>query len=278
MSLCGLEYFRSYYQVIPIEFLNSYSIPCVSIDIESNKYLVEIDFGAKTALILNKDVLEKVNKVPCGTSSWMDYSGNKYNSLVYFIPEVKLGSLLVKKIKAKEESSQFAEETSVLVKTKESKFAGRIGRDFFSGKNILMDFSHHGLILCSRLDDFRKRGGHNEPFTTVPFVHTSEGVVLQIDTDLGKQKFVLDTGSTVSVIRSKKTDENHTQLRNGMPVLQSMNFCVGGTNFGPFDLYLLDINQEFKEAEGLLGMDFLVKHIVYLDFGKKIAYISSETK
>jgi hypothetical protein len=48
---------------------------------------------------------------------------------------------------------------------------------------------------------------------------------------------------------------------------------MGNTNFGPMDLYSFDICEEMTDGEGLLGMDFLKKHRIYLDFDKKLAYI-----
>ena len=72
--------FRHYYFVIPIEFLNAYQIPCTSVEIEGNRYQVEIDLGAKTALSLRIDVLEKLKKDPCGTSRRIDFRGNQYET------------------------------------------------------------------------------------------------------------------------------------------------------------------------------------------------------
>lgn len=268
-SYYSILYFRSYYFLVPIELVNSYQIPCTSIEIEGNRYQVEIDLGTKMALSLHKEVLDKVRKNLCGTSRRMDFRGNKYETPLYSISNVKIGSVLLNKVKTREESSEFAGKEAILLECKNEQNAGRIGRDFFTDKNIFMDFSHRILIVCSQLKDIEKEGYEMKRLTSTPFKVTSDGIILEIETDLGKQKFVLDTGTTVSAIRSR--DLNNNSLKQSS--IGTSKFVINGTDFGSRELYLLDISQEFNEIDGLLGMDFLKDHLVYLDFNKKTAYI-----
>lgn len=266
--LYGSDLFRSYYFSIPIEHVNAYRIPCTSIEIEGKNYPVEIDLGSKTALSLHKEVLDKIRKDPCGLSRRADFLGNKYETPLYLIPSIKIGSLLLKKIKAKEESLDFTATNSIVTQAKETQNGGRLGRDFFSGKNLFMDFSHRTLIACSKLKDIEREGYEVKKMTPVPFKNTAGGVVLEIETDMGRMNFVLDTGSTTSVIRdTKKMPENK------MPIVETLKFSMNGIDFGPQKLYLLNISPEFEEIDGLLGMDFLNEHALYLDFAKKTAYI-----
>ncbi len=271
-SVWGLSFFRSYDFIVPIEFLNAYQIPCTSIEIEGSTYQVEIDLGSKIPLSLDKHVLEKIKKDPCGTSRWIDFRGNRYETLTYSIPEIRLGTFLLKKIKAKEESLHFAAENSIIIESKEHLNAGRIGRDFFSGKNIFMDFNHRIFIACGKLKDLEKRGYKTEDLAVVPFKITLDGIVLEIETDMGKRKFVLDTGSTVSAIRWEPLQESNKE-RLGIPVIETSKFSMGKIDFGFRELYLLDISQAFDGMDGLLGMDFLKEHLIYLDFAKSTAYV-----
>lgn len=277
-SMRGLDFFRAYYFVIPIDSLNSYQIPCTSIEIQGNRYQVEIDLGAKTALSLDKDVLGKIKKDLCGTSRRMDFHGNKYETHVYFIPEVKIGSLLLKKIKTKEESTKFVTESSLVIGTNEHKYAGRIGRDFFLGKNLFMDFKHRILIACSKLKDIEREGYDINTLTAVPFKSTDDGITLEIVTDIGKRKFALDSGTTVTVLRSENLNKTPIKHSNGMQFIETFRFAIGGMDLGFREIYLLDMSQEFNQIDGLLGMDFLKDHLVYLDFENQIAYIGKSQK
>jgi len=273
-SIPDLGFFRSYYFVMPIEFLNSYQIPCAYIEIEKNRYLVEIDLGSKMALSLHKGILENMQKTPCGTSRRLDFRGNKYETPLYCIPQVKAGSFLMKKTKAREESLSFATKGSIIIDgSKECIFAGRLGRDFFADKNLFLDFNHGTLIACSKLKDLGRKGYELNNLIAVPFKSTSDGLVVEVETDLGKQRLVIDTGATASVIRSRDVQDLDCKQRNGMTVIETSKFAMGGTDFGLRELYLIDLSPEFNEIDGLLGMDFLKEHVIYLDFARKTAYI-----
>lgn len=270
LSLYGLTVFRSYFFSIPIELVNAYQIPCTSIEIGGNSYLVEIDLGSKTALSLSKEVLDKLKKDPCGVSRRVDFLGNKYETPLYFLSNVKVGRLLLKKIKAREESSSFTQH-STLVAAKECQNMGRIGRDFFSDKNLFMDFGHHVFVACNQLKDIKKAGYEVKEMTSIPFKTTANGITLEIETDMGSGKFVLDTGATGSCIRNAK--KSHVDQQNGMPFVITSKFSIGGTEFGPTKLYLLDISPELDKIDGFLGMDFFTNHLVYLDFKKETIHI-----
>ena len=275
LSVVGFNFRGSYYFVIPIECLNSYQIPCTSIEIEGNKYQVEIDLGSKTAISLDKKVLGKIDKKQCGTSRRIDFRGNEYETSTYFIPKTKVGTLSAKHIKAREESVEFTTKNAIILETKENRCEGRIGRDFFHGKNIFMDFGRYTFIACSQLKNLEKEGYKSKDFLATPFKDTANGIILEIETDLGKQKFIFDTGTSISVIRPQELGADNQKQKNGIPIIETSKFIIDGINFGSRELYLLDITQAFDGIDGILGMDFLKEHPVYLDFAKHTAYIGN---
>jgi hypothetical protein len=65
-------------------------------------------------------------------------------------------------------------------------------------------------------------------------------------------------------------EKNH---RYGFPWLTSTHFTMNGTNFGSQDLYFLSMTRELNDLDGILGMDFIEKHVIYIDFSKKLLYI-----
>lgn len=271
--MCRGEFHRSFYCSIPIERLSFYQIPCTSIEIEEQKYQVEIDLGAKSALALHHEVLKSIKKQPQGRSRRIDFQGNLYETATYSIPKVTIGSWTLQNITAKEESMDFTLKGSIVQGTDENPNAGRIGRDFFLNKSLLLDFPHLKFIVCDRFEEIAKKGYSIESAHAVPFQNTPDGIVLKIDIDMGRYRFAIDTGSTISVIRSSDSQEKSAEKKYGLDVVKTSQFTIGNTDFGARDLYLLNLSKEFKEIDGLLGMDFLQQHAIYLDFNKNIAYI-----
>ena len=249
--------------IVPIEQINSYQIPCTSIEIEGNCYQVEIDLGTKTPLSLSSETLRKVKKHLCGTARRLDFQGNKYETPLYLIPLVKLGDNCLKNIKAKEESEEFSTKGSIVCESREAPKVGRIGRDFFQKKHLLIDIKNQILIASDR----EKELSQTSP--AIPFKVTSDGWTVEVQTDLGKRTFGIDTGTTLSVIRSEPFKGTCIEEKNGMRFIQTEQFSIGGSDFGPRVLLILPISPQFDEIDGLLGMDFLKDHKVYLDFPAK---------
>lgn len=270
LGLCAyweLSKRRSSYCVIPIVGLSDYQIPCTTIEIEGNKYLVEIDLGAKTALALKKDSLEKLTKNECGVLRSVDFRGNKYESSLYEVSDIKCGEFFSKKVKVKVESEAFAAEGTVISKAKNVPEVGRIGRDFFKQENLFMDFRQGIFVICDDLNSLRERGVQIEDLKPIAFENNSYGVVLEVTTDWGKRKLVLDTGATISVLRSD------VEQQSGIQVEHTTLFKMGGVDMGERDLSLMPISQDLGEIDGFLGMDFLKEHRIFLDFSKQTAYI-----
>lgn len=275
LSLCFIfPYFFCYHYIIPIDKLNSYKIPCATIEIEGNRYSVEIDLGSKTALSLHSDVLRKIQKESIGVSKRIDFQGNYYETKAFLIPQVQLGSLVLKKARAKEEAISFSTTGSIIQSVNEPTYAGRVGRDLFSGKNIFMDFQN-GFFAVTNDVRFLKQKGYNL-FQSVQtsFEFTSDGIIFECDTDLGCLHLILDTGSTLSVIRKPKNNGSKDSTK-GIPLFSSSKFSISGVNFGPKEFGLIQLSDEYKEIDGLLGMDFLKEHFVYLDFKKNRAYFGT---
>lgn len=277
-SIRGFLY-TPYYFSIPIEFKPYSHLPVTSIEIEGKNHKVEIDLGARMPLSLRETILKDLIKKPNGTSRRVDIWGNEYETPLFHIPKAKTGDFTVKKIETREESYDFATKNSTVYddtdRTEEERcqYTGRIGRGFFSGKNIFMDFHNSIFILCKDLKDLGRDGYKFENLTSAPFEITLSGILLKTETDIGITRFVIDTGSTISILRSSLTAPNLETKRYGLSVFSSVKFSFNGIDLGPQDFCLLEISPVFKEMDGLLGMDFLQEHIIYLDFKTNTAYI-----
>ena len=273
LVLRGFHFFQPSSFCLPIQLMNPYQIPCTTIEIEGKIYQVEIDLGTKMALSLHKDILQKIKKELCGTSRRLDFLGNRYETPLYLIPNVRVGNRRLKRVKTREESGDFCAKTSIVVEAKtDVQKDGRLGRDFFVDKNIFMDFHNLVFVVCEKISDLKQY--KIDDFLPVPFKVTSSGIFVDIDTDIGVQRFAIDTGSTASAIRASSMANDRAVQREGLSVFETSKFIVNGVDLGHRDLYLLDISQQLDELDGFLGMDFLKEYALYLDFSKQVAYIS----
>jgi hypothetical protein len=155
-------------------------------------------------------------------------------------------------------------------KAQEQLESGRIGRDLFLGKNLFLDFKNYTMVACNQLKDIPYK---TLKLVALPFKNTSNGFVLTAETDMGQRAFMLDTGATVSVFKPEAVKEHLVKQQNGMQCIVTSKFIMNGVNLGPRNLYLLEMDEAFKEIDGILGMDFLKEYWVYLDFAKEMAYI-----
>ena len=106
------------------------------------------------------------------------------------------------------------------------------------------------------------------------------GIVLKVDTDVGHLRLDINTGATISLVRSsllasrpnyaaKMQKDSYKGL-----VYFTTDLVVGTTTLGRQEMYVTDLADEATWFDGCLGIDFLKKHIVYIDYRDKCVYIS----
>ncbi|MCB9093328.1 MAG: hypothetical protein H6620_12305 [Halobacteriovoraceae bacterium] len=116
----------------------------------------------------------------------------------------------------------------------------------------------------------------------VPFVKNNLGVCFDVRTDFGMLRLWLDTGCTMSLVkpsRFPKTRKVSGKARFGLPIFSSIDFTMNGHQMGPIEMLFFDIGDDglLSEIDGILGVDFLKKYVVYLDFENSIAYLAESS-
>lgn len=160
----------------------------------------------------------------------------------------------------------------------ESLKAGVIGLGALSSRNMLLDMAQQRLLLY-------ERGGMERPdlssWQHVPFVYDYEGIVITLHADGVPIRFSLDTGASTSILRDdaaiftqrpspcagKQAEDTHCGIwrltrpeSHGMP-LDDLDVLVVPMASVPFD--------------GLIGMDFLGSHKVFIDFDTQTLHIQA---
>ncbi len=261
--------------------LGSSDIPITKVEIQGKEYLLEIDLGSKFQISLNKDILENLKKHSCGSLKSRDVKGNAYEVAAYRLERIKIGDLTFKNVIATEVNENFVKNTTLWIDSENTqprakRTVGKIGRALLENLNILIDIQQHSMLILGK--DVTSTAHKFDKLNKVPFEIGRTGVILKTNTDFGEKKMSLDTGSTISFIRACPSEQDWAQnYQYGLPYLRTLKFEIGNTDFGGMDLYLLDITSELNEIDGILGMDFLKNHVIYLDFHKKLAYVADSS-
>ncbi|MCB1107579.1 MAG: hypothetical protein KDK76_05750 [Chlamydiia bacterium] len=264
----------SYHEVLPLEFSDA-SDPVVEVTINGKGYPLAVDLGSKFFIELDSKVLEDIPKERAGVGHWINAFGNKYTQPKYKLREVFLGKQSFQEVFAIEQSS---EEDCLFWKSSEEKKGkvvpcGHIGRRLLKKRNFLIDCDHKRFIVSNSLRRLKKEGYDLSTFHIAPFEMTSKAIYLKIDTDQGWRNYLLDTGSTVTLLKDQLYPSCVEKRDMGLPLVTTERFVLNGKDFGPMNLHLLPFPDEFIDVHGILGMDFINHHPIYLDFHEKLAYI-----
>lgn len=263
--------------VIPIS-LTSSNMPCLAIRIEGKPYPIGLDLGADTPLALNQRILNQVvKKESRGTSSFLDLQGNLYHSPLFVLPEVRIRNLHLKNIPTREDSETF-HKNSILWSEEDNEFdpLGAIGRPLLKKTNLLLDILNLTVIACDSPRTLAKMGFSLDKMIYIPFIFSKKMIpVFEAETDAGLLRLSFDTGCTETIIRSSRLkDHPQTTDERELTICNSSCFMMGNHNFGTQRLLLCDLTPEIEEIDGMLGMDFISNHIMYIDYKNQALYFS----
>ncbi len=270
---------KGYYARIPIELIEDNAL--IEVEVEGKKYPVKLDLGAACQFAFFREALENISEkkfVEFFTTT--DLKGNQYKVSGYSVPLIKAKNLECKDAVILEESRDFVTKGAVLWRLDDKKnsqipFIGRVGRYCFKSNNLFIDFPNSMLFVTSSMDQLKKDHWPICDLFETSFEMGRWGIILSIDTDIGVKRFILDTGANASILR-----ESHLQVREAAPgrqIFTTTKFALGGHDFGPFDLSLFEMASAV-DADGLLGIDFLKKYAIYLDFENNKAFIGPSSK
>jgi hypothetical protein len=261
---------------LPLSY-SSKKTPLLQAKINNKDVLLGIDFGSKYHLFLNESFLARIEKKELGKELTRDFKGNKYQTPFYRLSKLQLGPLSFHNVKAHEQSQEQNTNQTLWEAENPSNndlIVGYIGRPAFETRNFLLDFPHRKFILCDDMPTVRKNGYDLDDFLKVPCIQTKFGIIMNFMTDFGEARLVLDTGTTITMLRSGFTKDAPTTLDSrNIPHVFSEKFMIGGFDFTNKNLFLFDISDELTLFDGILGMDFLEKHILYLDRKNSMIYI-----
>ncbi|WP_194848233.1 hypothetical protein [Candidatus Neptunochlamydia vexilliferae] len=269
---------KAYFAILPVKITRA-NLPCVDVMVEGKTYPVVIDLGSRFGLYVNTGVLKNFNKKRCGIEKWRNLRGKGFKYPKYTLSKLEMGSLIFQKPVV---VSTPEKEGSVCViwqgeneEKLPSENIGHIGRELLKNVNLLFDIKRSVTIATNDWDVLKSEGYEMDSFIKVPFSLKRNGMIVRVETDLGQLKLILDTGSTLTLLKDSMLPKDK-EVSIGYHGLSSMNsgrFVVGGVDFGSQELTFLKMTDKLRDIDGLLGMDFIQNHVIYVDFSKKILYI-----
>ncbi|MBY0530132.1 MAG: hypothetical protein K2P51_08105 [Rhabdochlamydiaceae bacterium] len=274
------KFYFPHYSSIPVIF-NSAKIPLIRTTIQGEEHFLEMDLGSKFQISLHPDILAKLTKEPEGVLTGKDMNGNSYSSNAFLLKRVLVGSRQFNDVVVKEISKEFISNTTIFVNKARSEnkkicVSGSIGRPLLTKTNLLLDFPNSKIHFCDDPNLLKKTGFNIENWSEADFEIGRTGVVIKVETDLGQIRLSLDTGTTLTMLReSSYSIDPPTGQAYGLPYFTSSKFHIGTKDFGNVSIYFYKITPEVQETDGILGMDFLQSHPVYLDYRSQKIYIGN---
>jgi hypothetical protein len=264
------------YLCVPVEF-TAEQIPYTKVQIEGVDCSLMVDLGSVSECWLRKDLLDTMTKTFSQNVLWINLHGKIRETREYTIPKLKVQSSWIRDIiTCEEEYDPPTENTPWLISQvtydKNGKpLDGRIGWQFLTSFYPLFDLGHSKFFFTrgpKTLPKLEKMGYPMHALTQIPFEINFIGCVVTLDTPLGKKRFLLDTGTSKSLIQANlfNTDERSV-------VLDQLGF--GSYIIPQMELLRFPFVNQLQDIDGILGMDFFSKHLVYLDFKQRVALIGS---
>ena len=196
------------------------------------------------------------------------------------MPIVKIKDLILKDVLAKRENERYRINTTLWDEKEPSQayknqHVGFLGRPLLERTNLLFDFQNLKLTACKNLKDLKDVC--IDQLISMPFELEEKGIFLIAKTDAGAFRMILDTGATISLVNTSLVqDQEYATDHRGFKVYTTHQFQIGNHDFGIKDLFLYDFSPELQDVDGVIGMDFLDRRVVYVDYPSKMLYLSDK--
>lgn len=141
---------------------------------------------------------------------------------------------------------------------------------------LFLDLNHSTVFMIENINDFDENRYSIKNMVKIPLERAHSCLAIEVDTDFGKKRFLLDTGATENLINSSLLSDAFSveSSPQGKELLfTSFKFQIGGKNFGNEKFSPSSISPAFNDIDGILGMSFFRKYAVFLDFNNNLAYI-----
>ncbi len=236
-----------------------------------------LDLGSKFSLTLDSEFLGKINKQEMDLVKWRDWKGNPNEAKSYLIPKVEICGLLWSDVIVKGQNQEH-KAAGVIWHSDPQKHKndriGAIGCPLLKKTNLCLDLYHRTIYFCNSLKMLQKMVVCPKDMIKVPFRYENNHVIVQVESDIGKLNLVLDTGATISFVKSPLNQKIPLEKdKRGFASYFTSHLAFEGKDFGELKIHVPDACWSPPEIDGILGMNFLENQIVYIDYLNRVLYI-----
>ena len=237
-----------------------------------------LDLGFKGFFSLSDQVLDKVEeKTYVGSQKRYGFRGIEYEKEVFEIPKIQIGRMTFSRVPVQKEAKAFHENSSINIRSDESSppTLGRIGWETCRlGGNLLLDLQNNILAFCDSADTLKAKGYHLEAFTKAPLLSDRGFLEVMAKTNMGSLRCVLDTGSTCNCLHSDMREDltMHDMIQSFENNYEIQQFTIQNKEFGPVSFHRIPIQLPIH-VDAFLGMEFFLKHVVFINFTDHLIYI-----
>ncbi len=217
-------------------------------------------------------MLQEIQKKPLGEIETVDFRGNVYDTFLYCLPKIQIKGLSYFEVIACEYREDFKANTILWTETsleKPIEHIGLLGSHLLQRSNFLLDFPHSQLIFCNDLELLKKKGLVSRKSFQIPLKMIRKAFYLEMETDLGKKVFLLDTGFPISVLHDGLIKGSECML--DIPVFSSY-LIAHKKKLGPISFYNFPLDPLFQ-CDGILGVSFFEENILYFNFQEKVVHL-----
>lgn len=266
---------KNSFEYVFVTKLTEIRVPCIEVEVENRTVTAEFDLGFSGFVKLSKNFLEKIKNKKFKTS---DYSygirGKKYEIKVYEIPSIQIGSKKFLNLEVDERSDEFNYDAILDHSESPQKFEEcTLGWKLFRDTNLFFNLRKGEIAFCEDLSILENQGYDLSRFSSAPLILERGVIELEIETNVGPLRCMLDTGATRNFLNTPlKEGQSLEQAYTGPEEYVETPFLrINGIDLGPAKFLPIPLNLPIY-IDAILGMDFFVRNFIYLDFKNQKAY------
>lgn len=263
-------------EVFNLTFDNHFNLPQVALTIAGEDRVFTLDTGSKRGLHLP---MELINKLPNKTElahkmQSQDLSGNITESRAFIVSALTLGSFdfhNVDILEYKEWGYVLSNSDAPSQPPQEPQFPV-IGLGLFADNTLTLNFPENKIIIS---DDAPFSPPHDENWTPLPFILGDEGIVISMTDHIKDYQMILDSAATLSLIKEQSLSPKTVKL-NHNDDYHSVAVTVKNNSTSNVNAIVLDNLPDEFHSDGLLGVDFLSKNVLIIDFKQQKLWIKAQ--
>ncbi|MBI5273050.1 MAG: hypothetical protein HY861_03605 [Chlamydiia bacterium] len=269
----------SFFVSVPITQCASIGAPYLDVQVGNEVFSLGIDLGLEGDLSIASALVERIpSKTFIRTKLMYGFRGKEYQTSLYRIPKITIGTMSFKQPILQESSDEFHRDSVIVKKGKPSpKKLGRVGWELFYNSNLLLDIKNSKVAFCDSLNTLHKQGYLVKSFTKAPLLLERGLVEFEAQTTEGALRCMLDTGTTCNILNTELDDGKSIEQVIWEPenALTYPSFKIGNKDFGSVVFHRFPIKIPIRIG-AILGMEFFQDHLVFLDFAGGYVYFSNQ--